>query len=352
MGQDSKTAGKLKGQITRWVNWITRDLSKPTRRWVREMVYGIQAAEDVKLSNIARSLDDRIGLIEIEHRLSRQTSSRDRSELLNELLSWWGSGGVGEDTVLGLDIGDLQKRYGKKMEYLAEVRDGSTGEIGKGYWMLHVIGAEVEGERVLPLYHTLYSQESEGWESENAEMLRAIRTVGRHVEKRGIWTIDRGGDRPVIYNHLLGDELRFVIRVEGRRHLSRPSGEKVGVKELGRRCRMVERHSVRVEVEGKRVKGSVSLGALRVRLPWRKEWLWLVVVKGALPGQGNDPILLLTNMRVLPKGGNLRRILDIYLTRWKCEESWRFVKQAYGLEDACLPAGRCEFVVTRDFATL
>lgn len=27
------------------------------------------------------------------------------------------------------------------------------------------------------------------------------------------------------------------------------------------------------------------------------------------------------------------RILEIYLTRWKCEESYRFIKQAYNLED-------------------
>ena len=285
MGQDSKTAGKLKGQITRWVNWLTRGLSKPTRRWVREMVYGIQAAEDVKLSNIARSLDERIDLIEIEHRLSRQTSSGDRSELLNELLCCWGSGGVAADTVLGLDISDLRKRYGKKMEYLAEVRDGTTGEIGEGYWMLNVIGAEVDGERVLPLYHTLYSQEAEGWESENTEILGAMKMVGRHVEKRGIWTMDRVGDRSVIYNYLLDNDLRFVIRLGGKRRLRRPGGEEVGLKELGRRCRMVERHSVRVEMDGRRVRGIVSLGAMRVRLPWRKEWLWLVVVKGALPGQ-------------------------------------------------------------------
>ena len=27
------------------------------------------------------------------------------------------------------------------------------------------------------------------------------------------------------------------------------------------------------------------------------------------------------------------RILEIYLTRWKCEESYRFIKQSYNLED-------------------
>ena len=43
-------------------------VSKPEGRWGREMVYGIQACEDVKLSNIARSLDDSMEWIEREHR--------------------------------------------------------------------------------------------------------------------------------------------------------------------------------------------------------------------------------------------------------------------------------------------
>jgi hypothetical protein len=29
----------------------------------------------------------------------------------------------------------------------------------------------------------------------------------------------------------------------------------------------------------------------------------------------------------------IRRIIEIYLTRWKCEESFRYIKQSYNLED-------------------
>jgi len=49
-----------------------------------------------------------------------------------------------------------------------------------------------------------------------------------------------------------------------------------------------------------------------------------VVVKGF----GQEPMLLLTNVDKEPK-----EILEIYLTRWKCEESFRFLKQEYHLED-------------------
>ena len=42
-------------------------------------------------------------------------------------------------------------------------------------------------------------------------------------------------------------------------------------------------------------------------------------------------MMLLTNLD-RPKI-DLKRILEIYLTRWKCDESYRFIKQAYNLED-------------------
>jgi hypothetical protein len=48
-------------------------------------------------------------------------------------------------------------------------------------------------------------------------------------------------------------------------------------------------------------------------------------------GYGEEPLMLLTNLRVDRLGA--LRILEIYLTRWKYEESYRFIKQAYNLED-------------------
>jgi len=45
--------------------------------------------------------------------------------------------------------------------------------------------------------------------------------------------------------------------------------------------------------------------------------------------------MLLTNLKVEAAEDALR-IMEIYLTRWKCEESFRFIKQAYQLEDVKL----------------
>jgi len=69
---------------------------------------------------------------------------------------------------------------------------------------------------------------------------------------------------------------------------------------------------------------------MRVYLPEREQApLQLVVIRGF----GAEPILLLTNVPPWSGPGYAAFIADVYLTRWKCEETYRFVKQAQGLED-------------------
>jgi len=63
-------------QITHFARRISSDFKKPTKKYVVEMLYGIQASKDVKLSNIARSLNQEIALIKTETRLSRHGGRR------------------------------------------------------------------------------------------------------------------------------------------------------------------------------------------------------------------------------------------------------------------------------------
>jgi len=216
MSEDRRLAGKLKAQITRFATRLTEGWGKVLRRFVSEMLYGIQAAEDVKVSEIARSLAEPIRLLKTETRLCRNLAGVDLTDRINRFLAWEGSGSVQADTVPALDLGDLTKKYAKAMEHLARsaVRrtpsgDGSTGELAKGYWLCSCVAAEVCGNRIVPLYGELYSQRAEGFESENAQMWKAIDLVSQATDGRGISRLDRGGDRRHILIPLLDRRLRF-----------------------------------------------------------------------------------------------------------------------------------------------
>ena len=330
MGDDSRLEGKIKSQITRFASRLTDGWAKPLRRFVGEMLYGLQAAEDVKVSNIARSLAEQVRLIKTENRLCRNLARVDLTERINRYLTWEGAGAVQADTVLALDLGDLRKAYAKAMEHLATVRDGSTGELARGYWLCEVIAAHPYGERIVPLYGELYSCEAEGFESENAVLLRAIERVSRATERRGLWAMDRGGDRREILIPLLDKRLRFVVRQDGDRHVMLPGGRKCTVREAARWCVTDTERVVEVERDGRWTRLVLRLGVMEVRLPERTYTpLHLVVIRGF----GAEPILLLSNVGPALDREHAVWIADVYLTRWKCEEAYRFVKQAYRLED-------------------
>jgi hypothetical protein len=328
MEHDSKIAGKIKSQITRFSHKISGEFKRPTRKLIVQMLYGIQASKDVKLSNIARSLNEEIALIKTENRLSRNLGRMDLADRINKRLIKEGGKRIQRDTVIALDLSDLDKPYAQKMEYLALVRDGSTGEKrSNGYWLIDVLGAEVEGEDLVPLYGELYSQEAREFRSENRQILNAMDRVMEGIGLKGIWAVDRGGDRSRLFKGFIQREIRFVVRLVGDRDLILRGGQKKNALKIAWGCHCPEQRELRIEKEGETKKKSISVGQMRVKLPFLEQPLGLVVVKG----WGEQPMMLLTNVEVKPRG--VMRILEIYLTRWKCEESYRFIKQAYNLED-------------------
>ena len=327
---DSKVRSRLKAQLTKFSTELCAGLSKPLARFVSQMLFGIQSSQDVKLSNIGRSLNEEIPLIRTEKRLSRNLKSEELESELTPQLVRMGSSRVQPNTVLALDLSDIRKEYAQKMEHLATVRDGSTGELPLGYWLCDVTAAEVNGNEIVPLYQKLFSVEAQEFSSENAEVLAAVDLIRTHTLGRGIWTIDRGGDRKKLLEPLLERGERFVIRSTGKRTVIDRRKLQGSVAEVAGRCRL--RHQARIIKiqDGQENAYDLRYGAEPIRLPGRPEQLWLVVVTGF----GEAPLMLLTNLPVTAKDSqSLWWIVQIYLTRWKIEETFRFVKQSYNLED-------------------
>jgi Transposase DDE domain len=328
--QDSKLRSRLKAQLTKFCSELCTGLSGPLEKFVGQMLFGIQASQDVKLSNIARSLKEEIPLIKTEDRLSRNLKAIELEAEVTSQLARMASQRVEANTVLCLDLSDIRKEYAQKMEYLAPVHDGSTGEVHTGYWLCDITGAEVNGSEIVPLYQKLYSAEAKEFTSENAEVLAGVDLVRAHLEGRGIWAVDRGGDRKKLLEPLLDRQERFVIRSTGKRFVVDRNNIKRSVSELGARCRLRYQARVIKVQDGQEKTYDLRYGVERIRLVGRDERLHLVVVAGF----GEEPMLLLTNaLEGARDSQSLWWIAQIYLTRWKIEETFRFVKQSYNLED-------------------
>ncbi len=147
--------------------------------------------------------------------------------------------------------------------------------------------------------------------SENAEILDAVDQVRAHMEGRGIWAIDRGGDQKRLLEPLLERRERFVVRSEGQRSGVNRRGRKVTVHHLGACCRLrYQARVIKIEDGQERVY-ELRYGDEPIRLPGREEKLPLVVVAGF----GQQPLLLLTNLWAVRDSQGLWWIVQIYLTR-------------------------------------
>ncbi len=329
MTENSRIVAVVKGQLSKFSGIISKDLPKPKRRLVREMIYGIQAGKDVKLSNITRSLNEPIPLIKTEDRLSRNLDDRDFTEEINHEICRLGSGKVLDDMVIAIDPGDIRKKHASRMECLCKIHDGSAHEIGDGYWLAKAVAADIEHKKVIPLYLEAYSQEAKDFKSENDQLFKVIDAVGAAIGTKGIYAIDRGGDRGKLYDKFLEKGKRFVIRLQRNRDLIH-KGIKKNCAALAAALPCPYETVIIKYEDGKEEKTTVAYNALPVRLPGKDHPLFLIVVKGF----GKAPMMLLTSCSInLKTKETIWRIVEIYLTRWKCDESFRYIKQCYNLED-------------------
>jgi len=326
---DAKAAYRIRAQVERFSGNLSEGLPKVARRVVRDVLYGVQARGSVRLSEIGRALREPIPLKKVIERLGRQLERPGLREQVRTNQLREAARLIGQDTLLVLDPTDVTKPYAREMEHLATVRDGSKKELGPGYWCMSVIAAHRGSAEVVPLYQELYSQEAPDFTSENEEILKAIRAVETATAGRGVWVMDRGADRRKILVPLLKKGRRFVVRLQGDRHL-RVGEESHATRDLADSTRLRYRESVvREGPEGERIY-PLRFGARAVRLPERPEVrLWLVVVEGF----GEHPLMLLTTLDPGRSKRSVWRLVEAYLTRWRVEETIRFIKQSYQLED-------------------
>jgi hypothetical protein len=324
----TKIARKLRARIGRFSGDVSKGLGIVAQRFVSEMLYGMQASQSVMLTEIGRTLEEPISLSKTHERLSRNLQREGLGDIVQDNVLALAAPQVEQDTLLILDPSDIAKKYARKMEYLARVRDGSAHDFASGYWTLHVIGTQVGSSRMVPLYQRLWSSEAPDFVSENDEIMRAVDRVRAHVGDRGVWVIDRGGDRINLFAPLLDRGARFLVRLRGDRHLVY-NAQTLSTREIAQGCRCTHRQTMsRIRDEREEVL-ELSYGFRKVYLPERAEPLYLLVIHGF----GQEPLMLLTTEPLRPSQRCLWHWVRAYIKRWSIEETIRYVKTCYDLEN-------------------
>lgn len=296
------------------------------RRFLTDMIPGLVIANHVHLSKIARATGH--GLEDVhaaEKRLSRHLGSEhwDMSPLADRLLHD-SAAKVGDDSLIVADLTDLAKYYAKKLEGLGRIHDGSDPDkrLAPGYALFEAY-VRVRRWQLFPLVIEPLKTYAGAPTSENAEILTHVQAIHRAAGGKGTWILDRGFDRRNLFTPLVADNLAFVARLVGDRHVCPDDGHPRAVTALAEE--MKPRRWPRPWPR----RGYTA--CREVRLPEVCAEAFLLVVHWRWPGS-ERPLLLLVSPQARRPGRTGRWFVKAYRRRWGVEDGTRGIKQQFALE--------------------
>jgi hypothetical protein len=310
---------KTKNLLCQFLAPITADVDKPRQKFLRQTIGAILLSGCLVVKELTRWIHDDCS--DLFYRLKR---------LLNHLSSPCGdltaavagyrqavSQQICPDTPIIIDLTDLAKPRAKRMEYLANVYDGSEHELVPGYWCLEVY-AHLKHKRVLPLAMDVYSIEDPAVGSRNLQIERTVDAVNEAINGKGIWIGDRDFDALNLYEIWFSRNCHFLVRQCGDRHVVTPNG--VHILE----CDLVEH----LRQKSAQANLRTDIVFCKVHLPDNPRQLYLVAKWR--PGK-SEPLILLTTL-VVENYQQAEQIVWYYKQRWVCEQASQFLKSQIGLE--------------------
>lgn len=329
-----------------FLHQIDGNMSRPDQKFLQDALIGLLRAGRPIVCQMARQLPNQ--RTEYTTRVKRLddhlVTPGDFDQRIKEALPDLWLPLIQDDTPIILDLSDIAKPLAKKMDYLATVRDGSTGQLVNGYWVVEIY-ASVGLKNPIPILLEPFSHEQPLCRGQNPVVIDAVRSIFALTGNRGVLVIDRGGDAIVLFSDWLDHSIRFVVRLRGDRNLlgfyhnlggalhtvqMHQQGQWIPIeaRELAERTPTPYRWSRVVKRRGKVIFRFSQIGWVKVRLPGRSESLTMVVSRVA----GSDvPFMLLTNLSV-ESLADAQRVLRYYIRRWECEEGMQFLKEQVSLE--------------------
>jgi hypothetical protein len=329
----------ISSNLHNFLKKIGNNLSVPDKKFLRDGFIGLLRCGKPIVCQMARHLPNQrtkflSRLDRLEAHLVKDTDVDNQIE--TALPQVW-LGFVQDYTPIILDLSDLAKPLAKKMDYLATVRDGSTGELVNGYWLLEMY-ASLSRKNPVPVLLEPFSHEEPYSPGQNPVVLKGIHKILELTNNRGVLVADRGFDGWVMFEDWLDNKYRFVARLVGKRHLlgslggseqsEAGQGVPIRAQQLAEQTPTPHRFHKLIKRHGKPSLRITQIGWVKVRLPGRDEDLTLIVSRLA----GKDkPMMLLTNLPV-ENLADAKRVLRFYIRRWECEEGIRFLKSQVSLE--------------------
>lgn len=316
---------QMKRKILTFTNKFSRRLSKPDKKFVADITYGMLASGSCLLTDVSDQLHEPSKKINLVDRLSRHLnkgiSTSAAVSYLREVKRW-----APAEPVIHIDDSDVVKPDGYKFESLGTVRDGSESTSAKNVYKkgYHVTEACVltRSNHPVSIFSRIHSSSEKDYKSINTITFEAMEQ-GAALFGKATFAMDRGYDDNKMFLKL--DELGqdYVIRLKSNRKLLYHNQWTMATQLRNRRKGKIKAN---VFYKGKDHKAYLS--HVKVQITASRRDIYLVLVYGIT----EHPMMLATNREINSKD-DVIRVARIYFSRWKIEEYFRCKKQMFQFEN-------------------
>ena len=320
---------ETKREIVNFSKKVTEGVNKSTSKFVMDMIYGISKSKSCLISEISRSLEEKISLNYTIERLCDNLNNIKEEEInvikenyLKEIEDLFD-----EEAISIFDDSDIAKPYGKKFEDLDKVIDASSidGKVVSGYHVCEAAILSKNQKQPISVYSKIYSCKSDCFESKNKYTIESIDVVRNVLKRKCNMIFDRGYDDKKLIDYIDKNGDYFVIRMNDKRNFLFKGKKKNCYKEAIKR-----KGKVRMELWfDDNEKYEVYVSHTKVTLPYNKKEYELVIVYGL---SEERPLILLTNRNINSKE-DVIKVVRMYFYRWRIEEYFRSKKQEYKMEN-------------------
>lgn len=318
----SESREKVKKMVRNFTVKLKKDLTRPQGKFVMEMLMGMLMTGSSNLTWISRSLKEKS---KTKHTLKRLLRMSDHEELLdiaNEQSLNEAVVKITDRTVIALDGGDIVHQYGTKFEKSALVKDGSSGQIRIGYPLNQISGYNARSKETFPLLLDIYSTLDKWFKSANCRTIALVNRLVERIGVKGIWVVDRGYDSGIILKHFLDKGLRFIVRMKKNRNII-VNEESHNIKKVARKINRRVKYSKNSRFGSRKV---------ILRLKGISYKMTLISYKD----KRNKDLMMFLTCGWIKSTQELKRRIWSYFRRWGVEESYRFEKQGFGIEQSTI----------------
>ena len=325
MYNSTTTTYTLKREILTFSNKISKQLSKPDKKFTADMTYGMLASKSCLLTDITDQLHEDTKKVNSVERLTRHLNKGISTAALKSYLATirkWTS----QEPVIHINDSDVIKPDGYKFEALGIVRDGSKSTSSKtvfekGY---HVTEACVltTNNHPVSIFSEIHSSKEKHFTSINDVTFVAMER-GAALFGKATFAMDRGYDGNKMFLKL--DDLKqdYVIRLTAKRKLFF-HGKWLPATQL----RNQRKGKIKTSLIYKGKKHDAYLSHVKVQITASKKDIYLVLVYGIT----EHPMMLATNKKIKSKD-DVIHVAMTYFSRWRIEEYFRCKKQMFQFEN-------------------